>query len=110
MDSALKARIDEGVRQAAYRIIEGKRATYFGIGAGLARLTEAVRDDERMVMTVTCAQGSLKGYEGVCLALPRVIGADGVQATLQPPLSADEQEALNRSADLLQAASDSLQL
>ena len=42
----IRAAIDEGVRRAAYRIIEGKGATYHGIGAGLARIVRAIRDDE----------------------------------------------------------------
>lgn len=103
-----RARIDNGVRHAAYRIIEGKKATYFGIGAGLARLAEAVRDDERVVMTVSSAQGTLEGFDGVCLALPRVVGAAGVLATLVPPLSAGEQAALERSAAILQKAASEL--
>lgn len=103
-----RGRIDDGVRRAAYRIIEGKKATYFGIGAGLARLAEAVRDDERVVMTVSSAQGTLAGFDGVCLALPRVIGAAGVLATLVPPLSRDEQAALERSAAVLRDAAGKL--
>jgi L-lactate dehydrogenase len=104
LGGADRTRIDDGVRRAAYRIIEGKKATYFGIGAGLARLAEAVRDDERVVMTVSSAQGTLKGFDGVCLALPRVVGAGGVLATLIPPLSADEQSALESSAGILRDA------
>jgi L-lactate dehydrogenase len=103
-----RSRIDDGVRRAAYRIIEGKKATYFGIGAGLARLAEAVRDDERVVMTVSSAQGTLRGFDGVCLALPRVVGAAGVLATLVPPLSAEEQGALERSAGILRDAAAQL--
>lgn len=99
-----RARIDDGVRHAAYRIIEGKKATYFGIGAGLARLAEAVRDDERVVMTVSSAQGTLKEFDGVCLALPRVVGGGGVLATLVPPLSDEEEAALKRSAGILRDA------
>ena len=79
-----------------------------GIGAGLARLAEAVRDDERVVMTVSSAQGTLKGFDGVCLALPRVIGAEGILATLVPPLSGEEQLALERSAGILQEAAAQL--
>jgi L-lactate dehydrogenase len=108
LDAEVRARIDDGVRRAAYRIIEGKKATYFGIGAGLARLAEAVRDDERVVMTVSSAQGTLKGFEGVCLALPRVVGAGGVIATLVPPLSTEEQVALERSAGVLRDAASGL--
>ena len=37
----------ERVRRAAYTIIEGKGATWYGIGAALARIVQAVRDDER---------------------------------------------------------------
>lgn len=108
LGDADRMKIDDGVRRAAYRIIEGKKATYFGIGAGLARLAEAVRDDERVVMTVSSAQGTLQGFDGVCLALPRVVGAAGVLATLVPPLSAEEQAALERSASVLQEAAKEL--
>ena len=108
LGAAERQGIDDAVRRAAYRIIEGKQATYFGIGAGLARLAEAVRDDERVVMTVSSAQGTLKGFDGVCLALPRVIGAAGVMSTLIPSLSNSEQADLERSAGILRDAAASL--
>ena len=97
-----KASIEDGVRRAAYRIIEGKGATYYGIGAGLARIAQAVRDDERAVLTVSNL--GLKGDEGVCLSLPRVISGVGITSTLQPSVSAEEHEALSRSADILRNA------
>jgi L-lactate dehydrogenase len=59
-------------------------------------------------MTVSSAQGTLAGFDGVCLALPRVVGAGGVLATLVPPLSSDEQAALERSANILQQAAREL--
>jgi L-lactate dehydrogenase len=108
LHAAARARIDDGVRRAAYRMIAGKKATYFGIGAGLARLTEAVRDDERVVLTVSSAQGTLPGFDGVCVALPRIVGAQGVLATIVPSLSAEEQTALERSAGILRDAAASL--
>ena len=108
LGEAERAEIDDGVRRAAYRIIEGKKATYFGIGAGLRRLVEAVREDERVVLTVSSAQGTLEGYDGVCLALPRVVGAGGVLATLIPSLSEEEQAGLEHSARVLQEAAAEL--
>lgn len=107
-DGEMRARIDDGVRRAAYRIIGGKKATYFGIGAGLARITEAIRDDERLVMTVSTCGGGLEGFEDVALSLPRVVGRQGVVATLHPPLSTEEQEALRNSARVLQQAGSEL--
>jgi L-lactate dehydrogenase len=68
------------------------------------------RIDERVVMTVSSAQGTLKGFDGVCLALPRVVGAGGVLATLVPPLSAEEQSALERSAGVLRDAASELKI
>ncbi len=94
--------IDRRVRGAAYAIIQGKGATYYGIGAGLARIIAAIRDDERAVMTVSSAHNP--GFDDVCLSLPRVVGANGIHATLTPSLSSEEQEALARSADVLRRA------
>jgi L-lactate dehydrogenase len=96
-----KSRIDEGVRRAAYRIIEGKGATYYGIGAGLSRIVSAFRDDERVVLTVSNRSGAGKVFEGISLSLPRVVGAGGVLETLRPVLSDEELDALWKSAKVL---------
>jgi L-lactate dehydrogenase len=96
----VKARIDDGVRRAAYRIIEGKGATYYGIGAGIARIAKAIRDDEGAVLTLS----NIEGINGVSLSLPRVLKAKGIEATIQPMLSEEEEKALNKSADILREA------
>jgi L-lactate dehydrogenase len=101
---SVKARIDESVRRAAYRIIAGKGATYYGIGAGLARIVRAVRNDERAVLTLSAPLEGWGTLDGVCLSLPRVLGARGIEATLQPGLSVEEAHALRQSAHILQEA------
>jgi len=104
----VKARIDNGVRRAAYRIIEGKNATYYGIGAGLARIAQAIRDDERVVLTVSSVISGIPGFEGVSLSLPRVLGSSGVVATLTPRLSPEEGKALGKSAAIIKQAASEL--
>jgi L-lactate dehydrogenase len=101
-----KARIDDGVRQAAYRIIEGKGATYYGIGAGIARIARAIGDDEGAVLTLS----NVEGFGGVSLSLPRVLKAKGIEATIQPMLSNEEAQALKRSAEILKEAAAELNL
>ena len=96
----VKARIDDGVRRAAYRIIEGKGATYYGIGAGIARIAKAIRDDEGAVLTLS----NIEGLNGVSLSLPRVLKAKGIEASIQPMLSNEEEKALNKSAEILREA------
>ncbi len=99
------ARIDDGVRRAAYRIIEGKGATYYGIGAGLARITQSILSDFRTVMTVSIVNPDIEGVPDVALSLPRIVGAGGVCETLDPGLDAAERAALRRSAEALKEAS-----
>ncbi|SLN75942.1 L-lactate dehydrogenase [Roseisalinus antarcticus] len=96
----VRARIDTGVRRAAYTIIEGKGATWYGIGAGLARIVAAIAADEGAVLTVSVASEVL-GVRDVACSLPRVVGAEGVVAELVPELDDSETEALRASAEML---------
>ncbi|HEY0275665.1 MAG TPA: L-lactate dehydrogenase [Paenirhodobacter sp.] len=101
----VRARIDAGVRRAAYSIIEGKGATWYGIGAGLARIVQAVRDDQSTVLSCSILMPEIEGIRDVALSLPRVVGSKGVIATLDPDLSPDEAAALRRSAEVLKETS-----
>jgi L-lactate dehydrogenase len=100
----VQAGIDDGVRRAADRIIAGKGATYYGIGAGIARIAKAIRDDEGAVLTLS----NIEGLNGASLSLPRVLKANGIEATIQPMLSNEEAEALKRSAAILKEAAAEL--
>lgn len=95
----VKAEIDHGVRRAAAEIISGKQATYYGVGAALARIAEAVLRDRRAVLTVS---GPTK--YGVSLSLPRIVGGAGILETLEPHLSKEEERALEHSANVLREA------
>lgn len=99
-------RIDNGVRTAAYRIIEGKGATYFGIGAGLAHIIQTIRDDERRILTVSSLTRTMAELQGICLSLPRLVGAGGIMAEFRPDLSDEERERLTSSAQILREALD----
>jgi L-lactate dehydrogenase len=98
---AVRTEIDRGVRRAAYRIIEGKGATWHGIGAGLARIVRAVAADEGAVLSVSILTPEVEGVRDVALSVPRVVGAGGVTADLFPELDAAEHQALAASARLL---------
>ncbi len=97
----VRERIDRGVRNAAYTIIEGKGATWYGIGGGLARIVGAIAGDEQAVLSVSTVEKEVLGVPDVALSLPRVVGAEGVTATLWPTLDTEETEGLRRSAEIL---------
>ncbi len=97
-DEAFRHEIDEGVRRAAYAIIQGKGATYYGIGSALASIVKAILRDERTIRTVCSPMDEVAGVKDVTLSLPHLLGEGGVLGTL--PLPFDEQE----SAQLLASA------
>ncbi|HBD08691.1 MAG TPA: L-lactate dehydrogenase, partial [Syntrophobacteraceae bacterium] len=103
-------RIGDGVRRAAYRIIEGKGATYFGIGAGLAHIIQTIRDNGRRILTVSGLTTDVPEFAGTCLSLPRLVGASGIMAEFRPDLSDAEDEKLRSSARILREAVDELVL
>ncbi len=101
--------IDEGVRRAAYHIIEGKGATYYGVGSALARITRNILSDRRAIMTVCTPTDNIAGVRDVTVSLPRLVGGDGVLETYHLPLSAEEGAALSRSAALIRELIDQIQ-
>ena len=101
LSESIKDRIDMAVRQAAYRIIEGKGATWFGIGGGIARIIQAIQADERALLTVSCPGTVIEGVGPISLSLPRVVGRNGVSETIKPVLSRHEQDLLCASANTL---------
>ncbi|MDO1584048.1 L-lactate dehydrogenase [Rhizobium oryzicola] len=106
----IRAEIDDNVRNAAYRIIEGKGSTYYGIGAGLARIIKAIALDQRAVLSVSIVTPAVEGVEHVALSVPRVIGAQGVMTDLFPELDDAEHAALKRSALLLKEKASAVRL
>jgi len=106
----VQRKIEEQVRYAAYRIIQGKGATYYGIGAGLARIVQAIRDNEHAVLTVSARNEVLPQLPRVCFSLPRIIGRYGVLYTLEPFLSESEREALQRSAEILAKSAEEIRI
>jgi L-lactate dehydrogenase len=101
--------IDQAVRKAAYRIIEGKGATYYGVGSALARITRNILGDRRALMTVCTPTADVVGVSDVTVSLPRLVGGNGVLETFPVPLSEDEEAALHRSARLIRDLIDQLE-
>ncbi len=106
----IRADIDQRVRKAAYRIIQGKGATYYGIGSALARIVDVILHDQRSLLTVCATAPDVEGITDVTLALPRLVGGDGVVTTIPASLDDAERAALRHSAELLKAASESVAL
>jgi L-lactate dehydrogenase len=101
---ALRERVEKEVRYANITIIEGHDASQYGIGIISARIAEIVLNDEHAVIPI----GSLQTRFGVTLSLPSVVGRRGVIEILEPAMSEEEHQGLEKSAQTLKAALASL--
>ena len=119
----------EGVRDAAYTIINKKGATYYGIAVALARITKAILDDENAVLPLSVFQEGQYGtsldttmsygpyrlsvlqegqycFRNYFIAHPSIVGAHGIVRPVNIPLNDAEQQKMKASADELQAIID----
>lgn len=95
-------KIHKNVVNAAYEIIEKKRATYYGIGMSLNRLVRAILDNENSVLTVsTYLENGKYGQNDVYIGVPAIINENGVRELLELDLSKEEQEKLDNSCKLI---------
>ncbi len=97
------SKIFDEVKNAAYRIIETKGATYYAIALALVRITEAIIRDESSVLPVSTMINDYYGVEDVCLGIPSMINKKGIERFLKIPLSPDEQKKFKQSAGAMKA-------
>lgn len=93
--------IDQRVRRAAYHIIEGKGATYYGIGSAIARIVEVILQDERSILTICTPMEEVAGVKDVTVSLPNLVGGEGIIRTFFPTLNEIETSMLQASAQVV---------
>ena len=102
--------ISEQVRNSAQVIIKAKRATYYGIGMALTRITKAILGDENSVLTVSSYVDDLYGIKDVYLGLPTFVNNGGARGILPLGLQPEELTQLKNSADTLREFCNKLSL
>ncbi len=114
LDGQPKFTVDEldqiavDVRDAAYKVIQGKGATNYAIGLSSARIVEAVLGDQNAVLPVSTVLHDFHGVSGVALSVPSIVNAKGAAPILQTTFSSNELGLFRRSADALREVADSL--
>lgn len=88
-------------REAAYKIVEAKGATYYAIATATTKLVEAILIDSKKIFPVSIPLHNYHGYNGVALSVPCVIGRNGVEQTIEIKLSWEEKKLLQKSVDTL---------
>ena len=97
--------LEEEVRMAAYKIIEAKKATYYGIGMAMARITKAIFGNEYSVLTVSAHLQGEYGENGIYIGIPCVVNRMGIQRIVELPLGSEEKQRLHSSCETLENTS-----
>ena len=96
------------MRTAAYEIIQRKGATNHAIGLVTAALLRALLRGENRALTVSRVQDGTLGLKDLALSLPAIVGSGGAAQVVEPALSREERDGLERSAAVLRQAIASL--
>jgi L-lactate dehydrogenase len=104
------SKIFQEVKNAAYKIIEAKGATYYAIGLALVRIVGAILRDENSVLPVSTLINDYYGINDVCLSIPSIVNRSGVEKFLRLELSTIEQEQFKYSAETLKGIVKNIKL
>jgi len=102
--------IEDEVRNIAYKIIDCKKSTYYGIGVALTRITKAILENENSVLTVSSYLNGEYGHKDVYISVPSIVNQDGVREVIQLPLDGSEKEKLDKSISIMKENIDKLDI
>jgi len=91
----------EEAKNAAYKIIEKKGATYYAVALAVTDILEAIVYDEKRVLTVSSFLNGQLGIRDVFLGIPAVVGKKGIERILEIKLSEKEKKDLENSAKII---------
>ncbi|MDD3833037.1 MAG: L-lactate dehydrogenase [Oscillospiraceae bacterium] len=94
-------KISQDVKNAAQKIIEAKKATYYGIGMAMARIVRAIFGNESSILTVSSLLNGEYGQNNVYAGVPSIVGRNGIGGIISLSLTREEQEKMDKSCEFL---------
>jgi len=107
-EDVLFEKLFEETRSAAYRVIEKKGSTYYGIGLAVSKVLSTIPNDQHSVLTVSSVHREFEGMQDVPFSVPSILGRSGVERTLPVGLSEEEIQELSKSTGVITDAIESL--
>ena len=92
------------VRGSAARLIRAKGSTAYGVAAAAGRLVRAIVHDSRDVLTVSVTLEGAYGRSGLAMSVPCIVDRAGAHVAARLPMTEEERQALDASAEVLAAA------
>jgi len=98
------------VKNSAYEIIQRKRATYYGIGMALVRITKAIFNNENRILPISVFNDDVYDIDNLYIGLPAVLNENGVDHVVKLNLNDEELKSLKGSSSILKRSIDSITL
>lgn len=95
--------LENEVKSSAYKIIEYKGSTSYGIGMCLVRITNSILSDEGSVLTVSSP------VEDIYIGMPSVINKEGIKGVMRINLNDEELGKLENSKKIIRDAIKSME-
>lgn len=90
-------------KHMAYKIIELKNETSYGIGMCLVSITNAILNNENKVLVVSSP------YDDIYIGMPSVINKSGIKGVMKVELTKEENKKLEDSANIIRQTIKSLE-
>ena len=98
----------EHTKKVAAEVISLKGATVFAPGNAIATMVEAILKNKKLVIPVSTLLEGEYGVNDVCIGVPAVIGADGVEKIIELKLDSFEENIFNQGANSIKDAINAL--
>lgn len=93
--------IYEEVKNAAYEIIERKKATYYGIGLALNKLISSIFNDTNKILCVSAYLDYDYNHNDIYMGVPCIINRSGIKEIIKLPLNNVDQSKFDNSYQIL---------
>lgn len=96
--------IENEMKRQAYKIIDYKGYTNYGIANCILRITKAIINNENVVLNVSSP------VDNIYISMPSVINKDGIKGTMKINFTEEELEKYNKSKNIIENAIESLEV
>lgn len=96
------------VKNAAYEIIDRKKATYYGIGMSTTRIVKAILNNEQAVLPVSAYLNGEYGEEDIFTGVPSIVDENGVREIIDLSITPQEKAMFHQSVSELKAVLDTV--
>ena len=109
-DEDAPAAVEEFVKKSGAQVIKSKGATFYAVAISVCHICKCILNGSGTALTVSTMMHGEYGVEDVCLSTLALVGSDGVHTKIISPLTPEETEKMQHSANTLRQIINGLEI